>query len=494
MTHAPSHGPIQFGTDGWRSIIAEQFTFANAELVTRAIAKLILSRFGTERPVIVGYDLRFQADRFAQRTAEILTEYGLNVHLADTWYPTPMIALCAKTHHSAGAFMFTASHNPPEYLGIKFIPEYAGPAMPDITNPLVANVRELEANPSLIAPPNPAPKPGTITRFSPEAEYRATIGELVQLDKLKALAGKKVLFDPMYGASQSEFPYFIEGTGIQMETIHHGHDPLFGGRMPEPKAEFVPELMQRVPKEGFAVGLASDGDGDRFGVVDETGHFITANEMLPMVFRHLYKNRGFRGCVVRSVATSMLIDCLADKYGVEVVETPVGFKWIGQLMRDRDVIIGGEESGGFSILGFIPEKDGILANLLILEMMAYEQKPLKAIYEDTLAEAGQRLYGDCYNYHFTPAQKDSVMKALTALKAGDKLGNVTIEAVDTRDGVKLHFGRYDWLLIRPSGTEPVVRAYWESTLADQSKAIAKGFEQWLEAQNGASSLVGAAKS
>jgi phosphomannomutase len=190
----------------------------------------------------------------------------------------------------------------------------------------------------------------------------------------------------------------------------------------------------------------------------------------------------------------MLIDCRADKYGVEVVETPVGFKWIGQLMRDRDVIIGGEESGGFSILGFIPEKDGILANLLILEMMAYEQKPLKAIYEDTLAEAGQRLYGDCYNYHFTPAQKDSVMKALTALKAGDKLGNVTIEAVDTRDGVKLHFGRYDWLLIRPSGTEPVVRAYWESTLADQSKAIAKGFEQWLEAQNGASSLVGAAKS
>ena len=469
---------IKFGTDGWRAVIAQQFTFDNVEIVTRAIAEYVLECFGTERPVVIGYDLRFLADQFAHHAANVLAEYGLTVEIADTWYPTPLIAYIAKSHNTAGAMMFTASHNPPEYLGIKFIPEYAGPATPEITDKIVANVRRFEANAELVKPPANQTK-GEIKTLRPRQEYDDFIRTLVNFDTLKKASNLKVLYDPMYGAGQGFVDDLLRQAGIQVTTMHDGRDPLFGGIMPEPKEDYLTEQIERVKAEKFDLGLSSDGDSDRFGVVDEKGRFLTANEVIPLVFRHLHKHRGFRGVVVRSLATSKLLDRMAELNDTQVVETAVGFKWIGQAMRDQDVIIGGEESGGFSILGHIPEKDGILANLLVVEMIAHEGKPLSQIYEEMMQEAGMRFHNLSENYHLTEDRKTDVVKRLRELKAGQELNGVKIESIDLRDGVKLYFGPYDWLVVRPSGTEPLLRAYLESIDSEKLAKIKQGLENIL---------------
>ena len=472
---------IKFGTDGWRAVIAEEFTFANAEIVTRAIAQYIIGRFGTSKPVVVGYDLRFLANKFAHRSAEILTEYGLKVEMTDTWYPTPVVAYVAKYHDTAGAMMFTASHNPPEYLGIKFIPEYAGPAMPDITDVIVANVAQIEADNSLGKKgANREITPSDITTISPRQEYCDAIEHLIDCQKIKEVAQSKplkIMFDPMYGCAQSYTDQLLEALGHKVEAIHNTHNPSFGGRMPEPIGKFLSELLSRVPAEKFDFGLASDGDGDRFGVVDNTGRFLGANEIIPMVFRHLYKNKGLRGNVVKSLATSNLVDRLAEIYGdVEVINTPVGFKWMGQVMREQDIIIGGEQSGGFSIQGHIPEKDGILAALVITEMLCYEQKSMSEIYDDMVKEAGMHFYVHEENFHVPDSQKKAIVDYLKQLKPGDNLAGKAIASVDTRDGIKLVFSKYEWLCVRPSGTEPVLRTYMEAS----EEMVTKAFRQAIQ--------------
>lgn len=464
---------IKFGTDGWRAIIAKEFTFENAELVIRAIAQYIIGRFGTSRPVIVGHDLRFLAPEFAKLAAETLTQYGLKVELTDQYHPTPAFAYVAKYHESAGALVFTASHNPPEYMGIKFIPEYAGPAMPDITDVIVANVRALENDRSLWKKDViQETTPNLIEIKSPRKEFVDAVYALVDTAKIKASKPLKVLFDPMYGCAQDYVDTLLKDLGHQVETIHDGHNPGFGGRMPEPIDEFLPELMQRVPAEKFDIGLASDGDGDRFGVVDERGRFLGANEIIPMVFRHLYKNKGLRGKLVRSLATSKLLDRLAEKYGpTEVIETPVGFKWMGQAMREHSIIVGGEQSGGFSIMNHIPEKDGVLAALVIVEMMCYEQKPLGTIYDETLAEAEMDFYPYYENFHITDEQKKATVDALKNVQAGQSFAGLQVESTSTMDGIKLNFSQYEWLTVRASGTEPVLRVYLETNTADKTKAL-----------------------
>lgn len=475
---------IKFGTDGWRAVIADEFTFANAEIVTRAIAQYVIGRFGTSKPVVIGYDLRFLADKFAMRSAEILTEYGLKVEMTDQWYPTPVVAYVAKYHDTAGAMMFTASHNPPEYLGIKFIPEYAGPAMPDITDVIVANVAKIEAD--ITAGKTGVAREVTasdIQKITPRKEYCDAIEKLVDISKIKSAASQrplKVLFDPMYGCAQTYTDKLLQDLGHTVEGIHNSHNPSFGGRMPEPIGKLLPELLSRVPAEKFDFGIASDGDGDRFGVVDNNGRFLGANEIIPMVFRHLYKNKGLKGNVVKSLATSNLLDALAEKYGdVEVISTPIGFKWMGQVMREQDIIIGGEQSGGFSIQGHIPEKDGILAALVITEMLCYEQKSMSQIYDDMMAEAGIVFYNHEENFHVPDSQKKAIVDYLKQLKVGDNLAGKTIEKLDTRDGIKLIFSKYEWLCVRPSGTEPVLRTYMESTDDAVTKALRQSVQDMV---------------
>ncbi len=451
---------IKFGTDGWRAVIADNFTFENCELVAHAIGHYILDKFGKEKPVVVGYDCRFLADKFASLSANVFKDLGLNVLTIDSYQPTPTIANAAKDYDSAGALMFTASHNPPEYMGIKFIPEYAGPATADITEKIIANIRDYEANgiPDIAE----GTVAGKIEIFDPYDRYVERLKDAIQFDVLKK-ANLKILYDPMYGAGLNFLDrIYHEETGHSMDMIHDSLDPSFGGTMPEPKEDHLSELIEKTPAGGYDLGLANDGDADRFGIVDEAGRFFSANQIIPLVFRYLHQKRGFRGAVVRSIATSNLVDAIAEKLGVTVYETPVGFKHLGEVMRREDIIIGGEESGGFSILNYIPEKDGILGDLLIAEMIAVEGKPLSEIYEDLVKEAGVRLHGVSINLDLENEKKASLMADMKKLKVGETFAGRPVKEVITKDGVKFVFGQYDWVLLRPSGTEPILRLYGES--------------------------------
>jgi len=476
---------IKFGTDGWRAVIADTFTFDNVQLVTQSIAQYVIDKHGTSKPVFIGYDGRFLADHFAAKAAETLRQNGLNILLVKQYTPTPIVAFAAKHYDTAGALMFTASHNPPEYMGIKFIPEYAGPATPDITDKIVSGVGQLQNQGW--APNHSLPLTGSVDYVDPTEAYIEFLAQNIQFEAIRKNP-IKVLYDPMFGAG---FGYlnriFQEKAGYVPDMIHDRIDPRFGGRLPEPKDEYLPELMAGVVKGGYQLGLANDGDADRFGVIDEKGNYISNNFIMPMLIRYLYHHRGYRGVGVRTIATSTLMDALGDKLDFDVYETNVGFKHVGEIMRREPVIVGGEESGGLSILHHIPEKDGILGALLMVEMLAVEGKSLSQIFEDTQAEADFRTHYVHANFHLTEEDKASLMTNMQALKVGNTFAGRPIVEIDTKDGIKLIFSQTqgktrtwngEWLQIRPSGTEPIIRLYGESqdaSFSDQFVATAKTY-------------------
>ncbi|HEY9766618.1 MAG TPA: phosphoglucomutase/phosphomannomutase family protein, partial [Chroococcales cyanobacterium] len=365
---------IKFGTDGWRDIIAENFTFPNVRLVARAIAEYVKDSYSDDRPVVIGYDTRFLARDFATTVAEVLEGAGIKALLSKRDVPTPVIAFAARNLNTAGAVMITASHNPPQYCGIKYIPDYAGPATKEITDRIVANVERLQKEGN-------QGEEGhfSIETFDPMPEYLADLRGKVDFEVIRK-ANLKVVFDPLYGTGRGYADVLLAEAGCQVDSIHAFVDPLFGGGMPEPNPRYLGDLRERILKTGADLGLATDGDADRFGVMDEGGNYFTPNQVIALLLRHLVKNRGAKGSVVRTVATTHLIDRIAAHYGLLVHETPVGFKFVGEWMRKEAVVIGGEESGGLSVLGHIPEKDGILADLLVAEMVAVEGKPLSAIW------------------------------------------------------------------------------------------------------------------
>jgi alpha-D-glucose phosphate-specific phosphoglucomutase len=469
---------IKFGTDGWRAIIAEEFTFDNVVLVTKAIAAYIKTVYDPSKPVIVGYDTRFMADKFAKKAAETLSEYGLNVMLSDSYSPTPAIAFAAKNLNSAGALMFTASHNPAEYCGIKYIPDYAGPASKDITDVIVENVTKLQADNTQILPDSQFK--GNIDIFSPKKAYLSEIKKFIDIEKIKN-AGIKAVVDPMYATARGYIDELLKDAGVSFTMIHDRHDPLYGGMMPDPKPKYLKELQQLVVNSYPSIGLSNDGDADRFGIYDEKGNFVSPNEIIALLMRHLIKNKGKKGSVVRTVAASRMIDSLAEKYGVEVHEVAVGFKWICEVMRREDVLVGGEESGGLSILGHIPEKDGILANMAVLEAIAYENKPLFEIIEDLKKEAGAEFINDRIDLHLTESTKKMAMDMFYN-NPPEVIGGLSVKNINKIDGVKIYFeDETSWILIRPSGTEPVLRIYFEtdskeklSSLQDNMQNIVNG--------------------
>jgi phosphomannomutase len=346
--------------------------------------------------------------------------------------PTPVLAYNAKILNAC-AIMFTASHNPPEYLGIKFIPDYAGPATDDIT-------AQIEKN--LPLPTGEGRGEGAVLAdFS--QPYFEHIEKLIDFKKIHA----NIIFDGLYSASIGYFDELLRRNGIPFESLHMHYDPNFGGGMPEPKPKYLKELIERVKAAG-AVGLANDGDADRFGVINENGEYVSPNEIIAILLRHLIKNKGLSGPLVKTVGASLLLDRVAEKSGVEVIETAVGFKHVGEAMRKHNALIGGEESGGLSIQGHIPEKDGILANLLVLEAMGYENKTLVQLQKDLYDFAGVRFYNDRIDL---PASQKVDFSGLNIIRR------------DTKDGEKLYLDDGNtWILIRPSGTEPLLRIYFES--------------------------------
>ena len=356
---------IKFGTDGWRAIISDQFTFENVARVSQAIALYIKSHNLADRPVIIGYDARFLADAFARKVAEVLELNGISGIITDRDTPTPTVAWLVRDNKAAGAVMLTASHNPPEYCGIKFIPEYAGPANEAITKEIEATTNRLTLNDI-----PQGGKKGKFTSLDPREMYLISLAKMIDLEQIKK-AKLKIVLDPMYGSGRGYLDPILTNHGCTVEEIHYYRDVLFGGHNPEPSEEFLGELSQKVIDLHADLGIANDGDADRFALVDDKGRVLTANQVLPLIAWYLIKVKKVPGVLVRSIATSNLLDKVAKKFGRTVVETPVGFKYIAEVMLKQKVVVGGEESGGLSVGGHIPEKDGILAGLLAVEMLAH---------------------------------------------------------------------------------------------------------------------------
>ncbi|MBD1211710.1 MAG: phosphoglucomutase/phosphomannomutase family protein [Dolichospermum sp.] len=468
MSNPSNSGKIKFGTDGWRGIIADDFTFPNVRKVTRAIAGYLETAYTKDKPVLIAYDTRFLADEFAQTSAAVLADLGWNVQITDRDCPTPVIAYNARILNSAGALMFTASHNPAPYCGIKYIPDYAGPATPEITDTIVANI---ETASDELPGSNPS---GTISTFDPKPDYLHFIYTLLDVEKIKS-ANLKVKYDALYSTSRGYLDEVLQHCGCQLESFHTWRDVLFGGGMPEPKGEQLVELVAAVKADHADLGLATDGDSDRFGIVDEQGNVLTPNTVLLVLARHLIKNKGKSGAIVRTVATTHLLDNFAAKYGLEIYETAVGFKYIGEKMRETAVLIGGEESGGLSIIGHIPEKDGVLADMLVAEAIAYEGKPLSQLVQEAIAEADGPLYNNRLDLHLTEAHKIAVINSYTQNPPSEVAG-IKVKEVGRKDGIKLYLEEGSWVLLRPSGTEPLVRVYMETNSPEKLSQIAKFME------------------
>ena len=459
---------IQFGTDGWRGIIADDFTFSNVCKVTRAIARYLDTTYSKARPVLVGYDTRFLADQFAHTAAAVLADLGWRVLLVDRDCPTPAIAYNARHLKSAGALMFTASHNPAPYCGIKYIPDYAGPATTQITDAIVANLNRVSDAP-------PSGNLAMISTFDPKPAYLKFIYGILDVDRIRS-AKLKVKYDALYSTSRGYLDTVLTDCGCEIESFHTYRDVLFGGGMPEPNGKQLTDLVNAVKTDRADLGLATDGDSDRFGIVDEQGNILTPNVILLLLARHLIKNKGKRGAIVRTVATTRLLDNFAAAHGLELYETAVGFKHIGEKMRETTVLIGGEESGGLSIIGHIPEKDGILADMLVAETIAYEGKPLSQLVQEVISEADGPLYNHRIDLRLTNAHKKAVLDSFTQ-NSPTQVAGLAVKEVGRKDGIKLYLEEGSWILLRPSGTEPLIRVYLETNSPQKVTQIAAAMER-----------------
>lgn len=449
---------IIFGTDGWRAIIGEDFTEENVEIVTNAIGKYVFDNFGIGKKIIVGYDPRNMAHEFAKQCSDTLSQSGFQVLISSGVIPTPALAYSAKLY-DACAIMFTASHNPPKYLGMKFIPDYAGPATSEITDEIVANLEQSIDTKAC----------GKVTEFDFKPEYFAHIKTLIDFNKIKTLK-TNIIFDGLYSASIGYFDQLLDEFAIPYLSLHMDFDPNFGGGMPEPKPKYLKELIELVKFQPNSVGLANDGDGDRFGIINENGEWVSPNEIISILLLYLKKYRNIQGPLVKTVGASLLLDKVAEKLGVDVVETAVGFKHVGEAMRLHNPIIGGEESGGLSIQGHIPEKDGVLANLIILEAMAARNMSLVELQAELSEIVGAKFYNDRVDLKLE--NSDQIKNALEETKNIKSVDGLKVVKVDTKDGVKLYLDdTTSWILVRPSGTEPLLRIYFESDSLEKIETL-----------------------
>lgn len=462
---------IKFGTDGWRSVMAKDFTFDNVKLVVQAIACFLQDHPLKENGVVIGYDNRFLSEHFADEAAKVFAGNDIKAYIVNRATPTPVTAYAITTHNAAGAIMLTASHNPPEYNGIKFIPEYAGPALPEVTDKIEKELaRVLQDNQIFEMPIKAAEAEGLYEKFDPMPDYKKHIKQLVNLDVI-CKANLKLVVDPMFGAGIGYLDQIFAEAGCNVITINNYRDPLFGGSLPEPSAQVLTKLKARVLSEGADLGLALDGDADRFGVIDSNGDFIIPNQVLYMLYYHLLNVRKCRGPVARTVATTHMLDRMAEKFGYEAEETPVGFKYIGDSMRKRGSVLGGEESGGLSIQGHIPEKDGILAALLMAEIRAIHGKTLTGLIKQITDEFGQ-VSSERLDVAVEPQDKERIIKELQNFRPSSFNGQEVVKRIDV-DGTKIIMADGSWALIRPSGTEPLFRIYVEANSLEQMKEIQK---------------------
>lgn len=448
---------IKFGTDGWRSRMDTDFHGINVARVAKAIADHLLGSNNADRGVFIGYDGRKGSKNFAKICAEVLASSGIKSILPPRPVPTPVSAFSAVKYSLNGAIMITASHNPAAFNGIKFIPSYGGPATTDITQSIEGLI---PAGVPVAEDYQTALQTGMVTEKDPIDDYISHLNSLITIKELDL----RVAIDTMHGTTAGILDKVLQGMGVEVGLLRGKIDPLFGGIVPDPVPANLVDLREAVTEGSYAIGLALDGDGDRLAAVTESGAFLMANQILPILYTYLLERRGASGDVARTVATSHLVDRVAEGHGMRAIETPVGFKYIGELLRDRKVIIGGEESGGISFAPHIPEKDGIASALLLLESIVHSGTPLQGLLDEI-----HKRYGPLYSARLD-LKPFSLVDSVHAIESRitPKMLGSKIEGVNRNDGLKLLLEGGSWLLFRISGTENVVRVYAESRTKEET--------------------------
>uniref|UniRef100_UPI00307685AC phosphoglucomutase/phosphomannomutase family protein n=1 Tax=Candidatus Methylomirabilis sp. TaxID=2032687 RepID=UPI00307685AC len=469
----PAPPQIRFGTDGWRGVIARDFTFQGVQLVAGAVAATLRANHpeGHHLLIAVGHDTRFLSRRFAQTAANVLVALGVDTRLTTSHVPTPVLACAIPLLTARGGVMITASHNPPSYNGMKVRIADGGAATTTFTDRIEAEVCRLSDDRSGCAggalPAVDRTSVGAIDLFDPLPLYRERLRTLVDMERI-AHSGVHVVIDSMYGATQGIVAELLRRIGLQVEELHAEINPWFGGVSPEPLGASLGELAERVRglNRSRKIGLAFDGDGDRLGAIDETGTYVTPHQILALLLQHLVTRRGLSGTAIKTFSTTTMIDRLAASHGLRLAVTPIGFKHIAEVMRREPFLIGGEESGGIGIAGHIPERDGIVSALLLLECLATEGKPLGVLLQELEAKVGPHCYR---RLDLRLARQEDGCK-LGQRVAGDPPTHIDgwrVKEAQTLDGVKLVGADGGWLLIRPSGTEPVLRLYAEAPTQGQ---------------------------
>ena len=469
---------IKFGTSGWRAVMCEDFTFANVRRAVTGIARYVSSQKPQGARLIVGRDPRFLGESFVAMAAEILRAHGVTPLVVAEPAPTPAIAFEVRRLQTDGAINFTASHNPPEYNGIKFSTPDGAPALPEVTKKIEAEILAGEG-----ARATPSGKPSTAeggcaTRaeeIDVKPAYLARLKEIVDLGVIQK-AGLKVACDPMWGAAVGYTHELLEGAGIPVATVHSYRDVLFGGHAPEPDDHLLGDLRQKMRETGAGIGVATDGDADRFGIVDQDGAFLQPNYVIALLFDYLVETRGWKNGVAKSVSTTNLINALAKHHGVELYETPVGFKYIGELIQQDKIAIGGEESAGLSIRHHVPEKDGVLAGLLCCEMAARRGTSFGQQLQALFAEVGS-FYPMRENFRLTPEVQQTFTSKLTT-EPREFCGRHVSQVVRI-DGLKLVLEDGSWVCYRLSGTEPVVRVYSEARSPEGLAQLSAAARGWI---------------
>jgi phosphomannomutase len=455
---------IQFGTDGWRGVIAEDFTDQTVSLVSSAIARYIVRATDAPRGVLVGYDNRFGSERFARLAAQTIAATGTPVWLTTEPCPSPAISLLVRERGAAGGVMITASHNPPRWNGIKFKAGYGSSALPSIMAQIEAELRWVERQGAPALPP----RQDLIHKLDFRPSYLGALDRLVDWERVRGHR-LRLLVDPMHGAARGLLCELLRAHGVSCEEIRGTRDPLFGGVNPEPIEPHIGALQRAVRQGSYDAGLAADGDGDRIGAVDRQGHFVTPHQVFSLLLWHLAGTRAISGDVAKTFSSTKMLDKIAAKYGRKIHEVPIGFKYICELMLQQDILLGGEESGGIGTKLHLPERDATVTALYLVELMAWQGRGLGELVRQLESEFGEHHYARL-DLELQPGQKQRALELFSRGTAARHLRwNITRR--EQLDGIKLYLDDLGWLLVRASGTEPILRLYAETSSRDSTRQI-----------------------
>lgn len=467
---------IKFGTGGWRAIIGEDFIMDNVKLLSQAIADDMKAKNFVDNGIVIGYDRRFLSDKAAKWVAEVMAANGITVYHIGNIAPTPMIMYTVKKLGSKYGVAITASHNPADYNGIKVFTEGGKDATEDVTRNLERIVESLRKEDIKTIPYEKGLKDGIIKLIDPFNDYIDTILSMIDTAVIRK-SGLRILLDPMFGVSKSSLQTILLTARCHVDIINDRHDTLFGGRLPSPSAATLTRLKDIVLQEKYDLGIATDGDADRLGIIDDKGNFIHPNDIMVLLYYYLLKYKGWRGGVVRNIATTHLLDRIAKSFGEECYEVPVGFKHISSKMEETNAVIGGESSGGLTIRGHIKGKDGIFAGALLVEMICTTGKKISEMLESIHNQYGN-LYTAESDFKFTQEHKLELSDILFKQKKLPDFG-YPVKEVNYKDGVKVYFQNDGWIIARFSGTEPLIRIFSEMPTEAEAKDVNVKMQKFL---------------